>query len=80
MVTEFGSFDCSTWYYEQIIPYMNAKQVSWTAWAWYPGGCAFPAVIQDWNGTPNAPGNVIKQALPRIDPLHWPFFPSTESP
>ncbi|MEZ4302665.1 MAG: hypothetical protein R3B70_47505 [Polyangiaceae bacterium] len=38
------------------------------------------AVIQDWNGTPNAPGNVIKQALLVLDPLHWPFFPSTESP
>lgn len=63
MVTEFGSFDCSTGYYSQLIPYMDSKQVSWTAWAWYPGGCNFPAVIQDWNGTPNAPGNVIKQAL-----------------
>lgn len=63
MVTEFGSFDCSTGYASQLIPYMDEKQVSWTAWAWYPGGCGFPAVIQDWNGTPNAVGNLIKQTL-----------------
>jgi hypothetical protein len=63
MITEFGSFDCSTGYVSQMIPYMDGKQVSWTAWAWYPGGCGFPSVIQDWNGTPSAPGNVIKQAL-----------------
>lgn len=63
IVTEFGAFDCGTSYYSQLIPYMDQRSVSWTAWAWYPGGCGFPAVIQDWNGTPNAPGNVIKTAL-----------------
>lgn len=63
MVTEFGTFDCSTNYYSQLIAYMDARSVSWTAWAWYPGGCGFPAVINDWGGSPNAPGQVIKSAL-----------------
>lgn len=63
MVTEFGSFDCSTNYSSQLISYMDAHGVAWTAWAWYPGGCGFPSVINDWGGSPSAPGQVIKAAL-----------------
>jgi hypothetical protein len=63
IATEFGDFDCSQGYYESMMTYCNQHNVSWTAWAWYPGGCGFPAVILDWNGNPNAPGQVIKKAL-----------------
>ena len=63
IVTEFGTFDCSTDYYSMLLAYANQHAISWTAWAWYNGGCGFPAVIADWSGTPNAPGMVIKTAL-----------------
>lgn len=63
MITEFGAFNCSTSYYSQLISYMDSHGIAWTAWAWYVNGCGFPSVINDWNGSPNAPGQVIKNAL-----------------
>lgn len=63
VLTEFGDLNCDPTYYNQIIQYSNQHDISWTAWAWYPGGCKFPAVIDDWNGTPNAQGNSIKNEL-----------------
>lgn len=62
-LTEFGTFNCSTGYYSQLIQAADAKKVSWTAWAWYPGGCSFPSIINDWNGTPSEPGKIVKAAL-----------------
>lgn len=62
-LTEFGSFNCSTGYYSQLIQAADAKKVSWTAWAWYPGGCGFPSIINDWTGTPSEPGKIVKAAL-----------------
>ncbi len=72
IVTEFGDYAssvsdggtaCASAYSQQLITYADAHSASWTAWAWFPGGCAFPSVISDWNGTPNAPGQVVKTAL-----------------
>jgi hypothetical protein len=63
IATEFGDFDCSTGYYSQLITYMSQKQISFTGWAWYPGGCGFPAVIADWSGAPNSAGQLVKSAL-----------------
>ncbi|MEP7120882.1 MAG: cellulase family glycosylhydrolase [Byssovorax sp.] len=62
-LTEFGTFNCSTGYYSQLIQAADAKKVSWTAWAWYPGGCGFPSIINDWSGTPSEPGKIVKAAL-----------------
>ncbi|MEO5731036.1 MAG: cellulase family glycosylhydrolase [Byssovorax sp.] len=62
-LTEFGTFNCSTSYTSQLIQAADAKKVSWTAWAWYPGGCGFPALVNDWNGTPSEPGKIVKAAL-----------------
>lgn len=62
-VTEFGSFDCNPWYSSQLIDYAEARGLSWSAWAWYPGGCGFPGLIEDWSGTPSATGQVVKTAL-----------------
>jgi hypothetical protein len=62
-LTEFGTFNCSSGYYSQLIQAADAKKVSWTAWAWYPGGCKFPSIIDDWNGTPSESGKIVKAAL-----------------
>jgi hypothetical protein len=71
IVTEFGDGSaaagdgtaCASAYSQDLITYADAHNASWTAWAWYPGGCKFPSVVSDWNGTPNAPGMVVKTAL-----------------
>jgi hypothetical protein len=63
IATEFGNYDCSPGYYKAFVDYAQAHKISWTAWAWYPGGCGFPGIITDSKGTPNAPGAVVKAAL-----------------
>jgi len=63
IATEFGDANCSPTYYQDFVNYAGTLGASWTSWAWYPGGCGFPAIISDWSGTPNVPGQVIKTAL-----------------
>jgi endoglucanase len=74
IVTEFGDGgDCGTGadpygpaidaYVSAVITYADQHNASWTAWAWFPGGCKFPALINDWTGTPTPPGAVVKSAL-----------------
>jgi endoglucanase len=69
IVTEFGdsAADCPSMYSSDLIAYADKHHVSWTAWAWFPGGCMFPSIITDWNGTPNQPGAVVKAALEAYD-------------
>ena len=63
-ITEFGSSaNCSGSWNQQLLDYAATRKLSWAAWAWYPGGCSFPALIEDWAGTPTAAGQVIKAAL-----------------
>ena len=62
-VTEFGSFDCNPNYSSQLVDYSEARGLSWSAWAWFPGGCGFPALIEDWSGTPSAVGQMVQTAL-----------------
>jgi endoglucanase len=66
VATEFGVLNdtaCTTAYDSQVIQYADAHFAGWTAWAWFPGGCTFPAIINDWNGTPAPTGSVVKPAL-----------------
>lgn len=63
IVTEFGSFTCGADYASQLIDYASDRSLSWTAWAWYPGGCEFPALITDWVATPSEVGQVVRTAL-----------------
>jgi endoglucanase len=63
MLTEFGNGDCSRWYYTKALAYAKDNKLSWSAWAWYVGGCGFPSVIADWNGTPNYVGWLVYDAL-----------------
>jgi hypothetical protein len=66
VATEFGVLQdnaCTTGYDAQVIQYADAHFAGWTAWAWYPGGCTFPAIIDDWAGTPSSTGTLVKAAL-----------------
>jgi endoglucanase len=78
IVTEFGDGgDCATGnmpyapaistYVSDVIIYADQHNASWTAWAWYPGGCSFPSIISDWDGTPTPPGAVVKSSLGGYD-------------
>jgi len=63
IATEFGDGDCTAWYYQQFVDFTQKNGIHWTAWAWYPGGCAFPALIDGWNYTASVSGQVVQQAL-----------------
>ena len=65
IATEFGDGNgsCSPDWDTQIIAYADARKMSWTAWAWFVGGCNFPSLITDWTGTTNPEGAVVKAAL-----------------
>jgi hypothetical protein len=66
VATEFGTLNdtmCVTAYDSQLIAYLDSHNAGWTAWAWYPGGCKFPAIVTDWYGTPSAKGMVVRAAL-----------------
>ena len=65
IVTEFGdtASACATDYSAALIAYADAHATSWTAWAWYPGGCGFTGLIDDWSGTTSALGKIVKAAL-----------------
>ena len=65
ILTEFGDTtgSCATSYYSQVIDYATSRKLSWTGWAWFVSGCAFPSLISDWSGTPTAAGQVAKNAL-----------------
>jgi endoglucanase len=63
LVTEFGSFECASPYSAALIDYAAQRNLSWTAWAWYPGGCDFPALITDWAATPSEVGQIVRTAL-----------------
>jgi len=65
IVTEFGenSGTCAVEYGAAVLAYADLHGAGWTAWAWYPGGCGFPALIEDWNGTPSPSGAIVKALL-----------------
>jgi endoglucanase len=65
IISEFGdtSGSCANTYYSQVIEYANSRRMSWSGWAWYVSGCAFPSLIADWAGTPTPAGQVAKNAL-----------------
>lgn len=62
IVTEFGTFDCSSTYDTDLMTYADQHNAGWTAWAWYNGGCSFPSIVSDWSGTPNGAAGAAIQA------------------
>jgi endoglucanase len=66
IATEFGdpTTACTGDWDTQVIGFADSHQISWTAWAWYPGGCAFPSLISDWpTYTPTVQGTAVRDAL-----------------
>jgi endoglucanase len=75
IATEFGDATSATCagnaYDSSIIPYFDAtgtdsvpaNPISWTAWAFYPGGCTFPSLLSDWSYGTTASGDVVKASL-----------------
>ena len=75
IMTEFGSTltdeapgsECDGTFDQSVLTWAEANKISWTAWAWYPGGCGFPPIIKDWSGTPDANGRVVQTYLKNND-------------
>ena len=78
MIAEFGSYDCSRLSYNRaVMDYADAKGMSWVAWAfWSPRPlpnqtaqqrldqlCSRSALLSDWNMTPTAAGQLVKERL-----------------
>lgn len=65
IATEFGDStkNCTGDWNSQLLQFADARQISWTAWAWWAGTCSFPALLNDWQYTPTEQGQVIKDAL-----------------
>jgi len=63
IMTEFGQYCASNTYVRDLLAYAEANGIHWTAWAWYTGGCGFPSIISDWNGTPTDIGVMVKALM-----------------
>lgn len=64
IMTEFGNWDCNGPYYTDLLNYAQSHGIHWTAWAWMnPLDCGFPTILADWNGTPSAIGQIIKNHM-----------------
>ena len=79
IVTEFGdTTTCTDDYAREVLDYADAHGAGWTAWAWFPGGCAFPSLVTDWSAIPSAVGDTVKAYSLRYDdpaaaaPPGWP--------
>jgi len=70
IATAFGDMgtNCTGDWNSKVVQYADARQISWTAWAWWPGDCTFPALLEDWTYTPTEQGAAIQAAL-----LNYPY-------
>lgn len=68
IATEFGpgtgDITCQESYTTDFLEYAAQRNISWVAWAWYPGTCEFPSLISNWNGTPTSFfGETVRAAM-----------------
>ena len=73
VATEFGNADvsgagpddCNPSDFTTAINEFNSRGMSYTGWAWHVDAkrCAFPTLIDDWEGATNPAGQVVKDAL-----------------
>src|SRR3989344_560854 len=48
---------------DDLLAFAEGISASHIGWAWFVGGCEFPSLIEDWEGTPTASGAVVKEFL-----------------
>jgi hypothetical protein len=66
-----GALACDANVYTSMLAYFKAKNIGFTAWAWYVDRsvtdptqtCGFPQVITGYSGATNAAGAVVKSAI-----------------
>lgn len=60
-----GPDSCDANPYSSTIADFTTRGISWTSWAWFASAqrCAFPALIEKFDGTPTAPGAAVFAAL-----------------
>lgn len=79
IISEFGSYQCNRiGYNKAVLDYADAKGLSWVAWRfWTPPPasatyttaqrtadiCGTSSLLLDWNGTPSASGQLVKDRL-----------------
>lgn len=63
IATEVGESDCAGTFDTQVYNWLNSISQNYTGWAWFPGGCGFPSLISDYNGTATAAGQSLKSIL-----------------
>jgi hypothetical protein len=74
IATEFGDGTAKcTGAWDQKLIALAAEptvQMSWTAWAWYPGvpACSFPALLSDWSYDLTVQGQAVHDALANDPP------------
>lgn len=57
IVGEIGDTDCTHKYIDQLMPWMDEKGISYSAWTWNVWDCAKgPSLITNYNGTPSGYG------------------------
>ena len=73
IATEFGdgTTGCTGAWDTNLTQYADQLHISWTAWAWWPADCKFPALISDWDYTPTVQGVAVKAAL-----ANYPYQPA----
>ena len=81
IVTEFGTFDCSSPYIRELLDYFAAHGVSYTVWALWNqnsggpgnGACGYPSIVtpQPDVGTMFSPCIDLERCKSILEPLGW---------
>jgi len=73
VIGEIGEFNCADNDLDALLPWADAKGISYLAWAWYTGECgAYPALISNYNGTPTNYGIGYREHLMATFPANTP--------
>jgi hypothetical protein len=68
---EMGEQDCAHGFIDQYMTWADAQGISYLGWAWNPQACnTFPALITNFDGTPTAFGQGLKDHLATFPALH----------
>jgi endoglucanase len=63
VATELGQRECASPFIDRFTDWADAAGVSYLGWSWNPSGCAAPALIRSWDGTPTASGARLRVRL-----------------